>query len=113
MTLPNFPNFLSRAKSIGVQTVFMTAVASARNNVMRGNYYGAIEDLNAALNRLYGSSAYKGYAEGVKHARTATAGSMMEDLCKLICDLKAYAAQEAQTISEDELFTDLDNNDNA
>lgn len=113
MTLPNFPNFLSRAKSIGMQTVFMTAVASARNNVMRGNYFAAADDLNAALNRLYASSAYTAYAEGVKHARTATAGSMMEDLCELITDLKAYAAQEAQTITEDELFTDLDNNENA
>ena len=104
MTFPTFPNFLSRAKALGIQTTFVTSTNAAYNAATKGNYELAAEHLNVALNRLYGTSAYKAYAEGVKHARTATAGSMMEDLCKLITELEAYAAQEAQTITEDELF---------
>ena len=76
------PNFLSRAESIGFSYngQFMTSVRAALAAKRRSDYATTIGHMEAAALRLECSTAYKGYLNGKKHARTATAASMMQDI---------------------------------
>jgi hypothetical protein len=78
----DIPNFLSRAESIGFSYngQFMTSVRYALSAKRRSDYATTLGHMEAAALRLECSTAYKGYLNGRKHARTATAASMMEDL---------------------------------
>ncbi len=82
---PQF-NFLSRAESLGFSYsgIFMKAIRLSISARMKGNYDEVAEYLGQAARRLEDSSAYKGYKAGKKHARIATAATMMEDLETLI-----------------------------